>query len=142
MSLLLDTSIIVKLIIDEPDSHRARIRVKESLTQGHTLISVDEALPEALNTLWKHVKIHGDLDVEEAMSAAEDLLLLWRKIIIIPTQDISIDALKIAIELKLSLYDSLFLAASRKTNSTLYTADTRQHEASKNTFDCELLTMT
>lgn len=139
MSLLLDTSIIVKLIIEEPGSQRARIRVKEALAQGHTLISVDETLPEALNTLWKHTKIHRDLDAEEAMRAAEDLLLLWNRIRIIPSREVSTDALRIAIELGLSIYDSLFLAASRKTTSTLYTADKKLHETSRDTFDSELL---
>ncbi|MGD0804551.1 MAG: type II toxin-antitoxin system VapC family toxin [Candidatus Bathyarchaeia archaeon] len=139
MSLLLDTSIVVKLVIEEPDSQRARTRVKEALKQGNTLLSVDEALPEALNTLWKHAKIHRDLPAEEAMRAADDLLLLWDKIMIIPSREIAIDALRIAIELELSIYDSLFLAASRKTTSTLYTANTRLHEASKDTFDSELL---
>jgi predicted nucleic acid-binding protein len=56
-----------------------------------------------------------------------------------PSREVSTDALRIAIELGLSIYDSLFLAASRKTTSTLYTADTRLHEASKDTFDSELL---
>jgi predicted nucleic acid-binding protein len=139
LSLLLDTSIVVKLVIEEPDSQRARTRVKEALKQGNTLLSVDEALPEALNTLWKHAKIHRDLPAEEAMRAADDLLLLWDKIMIIPSREIAIDALRIAIELELSIYDSLFLAASRKTTSTLYTANTRLHEASKDTFDSELL---
>jgi len=139
LSLLLDTSIIVKLVIEEPGSQRARIRVKEALGQGHTLISVDEALPEALNALWKHVKIHPHLDAEEAMRAAEDLLLLWDRIRIISSREVSTDALRIAIELGLSVYDSLFLAASRKTTSTLYTADTRLFEASRDTFDSELL---
>ena len=139
MSLLLDTSIIVKLVIEEPGSQRARIRVKEALGQGHTLISLDEALPEALNALWKHAKIHHDLDAEEAMRAAEDLLLLWDRISIIPSREVSADAQRIGIELGLSVYDSLFLAASRKTRSTLYTADTRLHEASRGTFDSELI---
>ena len=120
MSLLLDTSIIVKLIVEEPDSQRARTRVKESLEQGHILLSVDEALPEALNTLWKHHRIHRDLDAEEATRAAEDLLILWDKMTIIPSREIAVDALQIAIELKTSIYDSLFLAASRKTTSTLH----------------------
>ncbi len=139
MSLLLDTSIIVKLVIEEPGSKRARIRVKETLAQGHTLISVDEALPEALNALWKHATIHHDLDVEEATRAAEDLLLLWDKINIIPSHEVSADAFRTAIQLKLSVYDSLFLAASKKTTSTLYTADARLHEASRNKFESELL---
>ncbi len=49
------------------------------------------------------------------------------------------DAFRIAVELGSSIYDSLFLAASRKTTSTLITADTRLYEASKGSFDSELL---
>jgi predicted nucleic acid-binding protein len=142
LSLLLDTNIIVKLVIEEADSQRARTRVKEALKQGHTLFSVDEALPEALNTLWKHAKIYPDLEDEEVMRAAEDLLLIWDKISIIPSREVSTDALRIAIELRLPVYDSIFLAASRRTSSTLYTADARLHEASREAFDTELLRAT
>ena len=142
MSLLLDTSIIVKLVIQEPGSERARVRVKEALGQGHALISVDEALPEALNALWKHAMIHRDIDAEEAVRAADDLLLLWDRMRIISGREVSTDALRIAIEHGLSVYDSLFLAASRKTASTLYTAEARLHEASKPAFDSELLSET
>ncbi|MCX6641940.1 MAG: type II toxin-antitoxin system VapC family toxin [Candidatus Bathyarchaeota archaeon] len=142
MSLLLDTSIIVKLVIEEPGSQKARTRVKEVLAQGCTLISVDIALPEALNALWKHTKIHHDLDAEEAVRAAEDLYLLWDRIRIIPSREVSTDALRLAIELGLPIYDSLFLAASRKTRSTLFTADNKLYEASRKIFDSELLSAT
>jgi len=140
LSLLLDTSIIVKLVIEEPGSQNARIRAKETLAKGYTLISVDTALPEALNALWKHTNIHRDLNAEDAMRAAEDLHLLWDRIMIIHSREVSIDALRLAIELGLPIYDSLFLAASRKTKSTLYTADKKLYEASRNIFDSELLT--
>lgn len=139
MSLLLDTNIIVKLVIEEEDSQEARTRVKEALRQGHRLFTVDLALPEALNTLWKHAEIHPDLEDEEVMRAAEDLLLIWDKMSIIPSREVSADALRIAVELKLPVYDSVFLAASRRTSSTLYTADAGLHEASRETFDSELL---
>ena len=139
MSLLLDSSIIVKLVIQEQGSQRARVRVKEALGQGRALISVDEALPEALNALWKHAVIHRDIDAEEAVRAAEDLLHLWDRMRIIPGREVSTDAFRIAVELGLPIYDSLFLAASRRTASTLITADTRLYEASKDAFDSELL---
>jgi predicted nucleic acid-binding protein len=142
LSLLLDTSIIVKLVIEEPGSQNARIRVKEALAQGHILISVDIALSEALNAFWKHTKIHRDLDVEDALRAAEDLHLLWDRIRIIPSREVSTDALRLAIELGLPTYDSLFLVASRKAKSTLYTADKKLYEASRSIFDSELLTET
>jgi predicted nucleic acid-binding protein len=65
--------------------------------------------------------------------------MLWDRIRIIPSREISSDTLSLAIEHGLSVYDSLFLAASRRTTSTLYTADTRLYEASGDTFDSELL---
>jgi predicted nucleic acid-binding protein len=65
--------------------------------------------------------------------------MLWDRIRIIPSREISSDTLSLAIEHGLSVYDSLFLAASRRTTSTLYTADTRLYETSGDTFDSELL---
>ena len=76
------------------------------------------------------------------MGAAEDLHLLWDKMIIIPNREVYADSLRLAIELGLPIYDSLFLAASRKARSTLYTADKKLYEASRDIFDSELLAET
>jgi predicted nucleic acid-binding protein len=139
LSLLLDSSILVKLVVEEPSSHQARERVKESLKLGCILFTVDVALPEVLNALWKHVKIHGDLEADEAERAADDLMLLWDRMRILPSREVSSEALRIAFEKGLSVYDSLFLAASEKTRSKLITADKRLYEASRGTVESELL---
>ena len=139
MSFLLDTSINVKLVLEEPGSQSARTRVREALRESQILVTVDEALPEALNALWKHTKIHGDLDEEEALRAVEDLFLLWDRIRIISSREVSSDAFKIAFERGLSVYDSLFLAASRKSKSILFTADKRLYEASRGLVESEHL---
>lgn len=139
MSLVLDSNILVKLVTGEAGSEEARITVKASLRDGYILHTVDAALVEALNALWKHVKIHGDLDAEEAGLAAQDLLKIWDRLNIIPTSELSEEALGIAITLNVAIYDSLYVAAARQVRARLYTADKRLFEVSKNRVESKLL---
>jgi len=139
MSLLLDSSILVKLVINEPGSDSARTRVKDSLEKECTVFTVDLALAEAINALWKHVNIHGDLAEVAGEQAVEDLLNIWKGLNVIPSQEIIEEAFKNAIQNNITAYDSLFIAASAKTMAKLYTADGRLFEASRKIVASELL---
>jgi predicted nucleic acid-binding protein len=139
LSLVLDSNILVKLITSETGSEEARKTVTASLREGYTSYTVDAALSEALNALWKHVKIHGDLSPEEALLAAQDLREIWDRLNIIPTSELAGESLNTAIKLNVAVYDVLYLAAAQKTQARLYTADKRMFEASKNRAESQLL---
>jgi predicted nucleic acid-binding protein len=139
LSLVLDSNILVKLVTGEAGSEEARKTVTASLRDGCTPYTVDAALAEALNALWKHVKIHGDLKPEEALLAAQDLRKIWDRLNIIPTSELSEESLDIAVTLNVAVYDSLYVAAARKVKARLYTADKRLFEVSKNMVESELL---
>ena len=91
---------------------------------------MDIALAESLNAIWKHVKIHNDLKEEEAISATNDLKNIFNKINVLKTKDISTEAMNIALSKNISIYDSLYIAAAKKMNSTLYTADEKLYRYS------------
>ncbi|MFW6111206.1 MAG: type II toxin-antitoxin system VapC family toxin [Thermoproteota archaeon] len=139
MNWVLDSNILVKLVLTEPGSHQARQTVTRTVKQGSLLYTVDLALAESLNALWKHVNIHEDLTPEEGHSAAQDLKEIYSKLNILTTQELCKAALNLALTHKITIYDSLYLTATQKLNSTLYTADRKLHTASKNTVPSKLL---
>jgi predicted nucleic acid-binding protein len=139
LSLVLDSNILVKLVTGEAGSDEARKTVAASLRDGCTLYTVDAALAEALNALWKHVKIHRDLEVEEVKLAASDLLKIWVRLGVIPTIELYEETLDIAATMNMPVYDSLYVAAALKIEARLYTADRRLYEVSRKKVESELL---
>lgn len=100
---------------------------------------MDIALAESLNAMWKHVEIHRDLKAEDAKSAVEDLTRIWDKLNILTTRELSEEAVDIALTQDITVYNSLYMAATRKLNATLYTADRKLHNASKKITASKLL---
>ena len=59
--MILDASVLVKLVITEPGSERARDIVRRALSEGEAMACPDIALAEALNALWKQHALLGRL---------------------------------------------------------------------------------
>jgi predicted nucleic acid-binding protein len=110
-------------VLNESDSKEARTEVSGFLKKGYTLCTVDIALAECLNVIWKHSNLLKDLESEEASLVAEDLTKLYNGLSITPTRELKDEAMQIAISQNITVYDALFIAATQKTNATLYTAD-------------------
>lgn len=128
-SLILDANILVKLVMNESGSKEARAAVASVLKKGYTLHTVDLALAEGLNAIWKHAAALKDLKREEANPAVEDLTRIYDRLNIIATRELATDAMHIALTQNITAYDALYIAAAQKTNSTLYTADQKLHDA-------------
>lgn len=92
---------------------------------------MDIALAESLNALWKHVKIHKDLKTEDAKSAIQDLTKIYDTLNILTARELSEETADIALTQNITIYDSLYMAATRKLKATLYTADRKLHNTSK-----------
>jgi predicted nucleic acid-binding protein len=93
------------------------------LKKGYALHTVDLALAECLNVIWKHAKVLKDLKAEEANPAAEDLTRIYDGLNIIAAREIAAEAMHVALTQNVSVYDALYIAAAQKLNGTLYTAD-------------------
>lgn len=131
MSYVLDSSILVKLVVTEVGSKEARKLIKSLLGEGCSLYTVDLALAEGLNALWKHVKLHGDLAEEEAGSTVQDLARIWDGLRVLTTRELSEEAVMIALGEGITVYDALYIGAAKRLGATLYTADEKLHRASK-----------
>jgi predicted nucleic acid-binding protein len=126
--------------LNEPDSKEARNEVTGFLKKGYTLCTVDIALAECLNVIWKHTNYLKDLKPEEASLALEDLTKLYDDLAITPTRELKDEAMHIAITQNITVYDALFIAAAQKTNATLYTADKTLCAKTDKTIKIKLLT--
>lgn len=124
--IVLDASFIVKLIIEENGSEIAGDLFKEWIKHGEKIITVDIALSEILNALWKHYMLFKDIDRRSLKEALRDLLILWSKLMIVPTQEIAEKSLNIAVNEEITIYDSLYLALAQHYNASLATFDTKQ----------------
>lgn len=113
----------MKLVLNEADSKEARTAVANALKKGYSIHTVDVALAEALNAIWKHVNILKDLNAEEGMLVVNDLMRVYDRLNIVNSREIIEEAARIAFALNTSVYDSLFIVAALRLNGTLYTAD-------------------
>ena len=129
----------MKLVTAEPGSRKAKTTVKDYLKDGYSLYTVDIALAESLNAIWKHVKIHKDLEADEAESVIKDLTRIYDSMNVLTTRVLSKEAAEIALAKDITIYDSLYIAAARKLKATLYTADKKLQNASNKIITSVLL---
>ena len=111
------------MVLNESDSKEVRNEVTNYLRKGYSLCTVDIALAECLNVIWKHTNLLKDMEPKEATLAIEDLTKLYDDLSITPTRELKDAAMQIAITLNITVYDALFIAATQKINAILYTAD-------------------
>ena len=113
---VIDASVAVKWVLDEPGSPQARALA------GARLEAPDLLLVECANILWKKVQL-GDLRQAEAM-ARMDLLnqapVTWAS-----SPDLLGNALRLALHLRHPVYDCLYLALALELAIPLVTADRR-----------------
>lgn len=129
----------MKLVLNEADSKEARATVTNSLKKGYAIHTVDFALAEALNVIWKHVNILKDLTAEDGMLVVNDLLRVYDRLSIVISREIADEAVKIALAQNITVYDSLFVAATQKLYGTLYTADQKLCNVSGRDVNVKLL---
>lgn len=115
---VLDSSIIAAIFFREIATKKA---IK--LVQNKNLLTVDLAVVEVANVAWKRVIFFSEDEVviEEALKNSVEFINTSCEVI---KMDELIDlSFKIAVEEKITVYDSLFLAAARREEIPLYTLD-------------------
>ena len=93
------------------------------MKKGYSIYTVDLALVECLNIIWKHAHLLQELKAETVPSAVADLKKIYSELNIITAQEIATETTTIALTQKTTVYDALYIAATQKVNGTLYTAD-------------------
>ena len=116
MSLVIDASVALKWVLDEPGGAEAEALLDEAL------IAPGLWLIEAANALWKRAG-RGEISPDEA---AERLQALLNAPVATPrAEDDLASALSLASQLAHPVYDCLYLALAIREDTQVVTADTR-----------------
>ena len=118
MRFVVDASVAVKLLVDEPDSDAAR----ELAASGQELHAPRLMASEVANTLWRKARV-GEIeraDAGTAMALLRDMPLRWND-----DETITADAVRLALALDHPVYDCVYLALAHRIGATVVTADRR-----------------
>lgn len=119
MTIVVDTSVIVKWFINEPGHDLAR----QFLNPEHDLAAPDFAIAEVANVLWRRQR-GGDIGFGQVEESLRQLPLFFKHLS--PASDLVLDSLHMARELGHSVYDCMFLVlAASLPDGSLLTADDR-----------------
>jgi len=121
---VLDSSVIAALFFREEASSRVRKSVAEL-----DPITLDLAFSEVGNVAWKQV-VFSKEKKELAMEALRDSFeFIAGSCLLLRSSDLLFEAFLIAVEDRIPLYDSLFLAAAEREGVPLLTLDRRLHDS-------------
>ena len=130
----LDASVIMKWFKEEEGSDLA-LEIREGFHKGvHEIIVPDLLLYEISNALRFDKKFTSEL-----ITGAINSLFEMDIIITVPSGDLISDAVKIAIDNDVTVYDAIYIALSISINGTFITADKRLYEKIKEFRNCKLL---
>jgi len=95
--------------------------------------AVDMLITEATNVVWKYVKRYGLITREQALGLYEQMAKLVKEEVIIlePGGKYLSEALEIALDYDLPVYDCLFLAQARNLKAKLITSGRKQRDVTR-----------
>lgn len=117
---VVDSSVVAKWILPEPDSSLAHQVVTDIALQGHRLIVLDLALVEVANVIWKQHH-RGLATLAEVRQFLQDLLKC--PVHLEPATRLLAPGLEIAVKYDRAVYDALFVALAQDLNLRGVTAD-------------------
>ncbi|MCD6492451.1 MAG: type II toxin-antitoxin system VapC family toxin [Archaeoglobaceae archaeon] len=122
--IVIDTSAFSKFLIKEENWKKVVFYLDPSLEP----YSVDLLLIEAANVIWKYIGKYRLIARQQAFGLYEQMMKLvsGEVLVIEPSSKYIKNALKIAIEHNISVYDALFLAQAMTLNAKLITSDRLQ----------------
>lgn len=115
MTLVVDSSVALKWVVEETGSDLACARI------GERLAAPDLVRAELANALWKKVR-KSEIGAGHAKSALE---IACAPIVLFPSDALIETALSIALELDHPVYDCVFLALAIGLDVDLLTADAK-----------------
>jgi predicted nucleic acid-binding protein len=118
VSIVVDASVVAAAFFPEP--HRAAAAAL--LADDEELVAPELLLAEVANVIWKRHGC-GEIDAAEANDLLADVLRL--PISYIPAAELIESALELAVALRRTVYDSLYLALAVREGAVMVTGDER-----------------
>jgi len=120
---VIDASIYASVAVKDEFYEKSRSLLLNSRSLG--CVTLDLALIEAYNALWKHVYLLKRIPVDSYESIAENLKNIFEKSVtkIFNIIDVVDDALEIAVGYGITVYDSAYLALAEKLGYKLISFD-------------------
>jgi len=103
-------------------------------------VTLDYAIKEVANAIWKYYKVRRKLDEIGATTAYKALKVLMRDVLLVKPQEKYLDeAFQIALSHEITVYDSLYLAMAMKEKLPIITFDKKQAKVAREMglFVCE-----
>ncbi|MEM3462699.1 MAG: type II toxin-antitoxin system VapC family toxin [Candidatus Bathyarchaeia archaeon] len=123
--IVIDASALASLLMMECGHEEIAGYLKDS-------ISVDQVAKEVGNAIWK-AHARGFITKEDALGRFSDLIKLTRLVVrLFDEMDLIEDAIGIAIDEGITLYDSLYVALALREGAELLTLDRDQARAARN----------
>ncbi len=119
--IVIDTSVLIKYLLKEEGWEK----VSEFLRNSGDLVSLEMALIEGANAVWKRYNLYRDIPIETAqrildyLHATKGIILYENPLQYLPEGE------KIALEHKITVYDALYIAQALKYGN-LATSDEKQ----------------
>ena len=116
MTIVVDTSVVLKWIVAEDDSYVARRLI------GLPLVAPDLIRAELANALWKKVVIRREVDAAQAQAG---LSIVSTALRLVPSAPLADRALALGLRLRHPVYDCFFVALAQQLDFPLVSADRR-----------------
>jgi predicted nucleic acid-binding protein len=126
MNLVVDASVAVKWLFEEPDSDRAEALLNSAEENRLKLVAPMILAAEIANALWKRMR-RGDMDRQKTLETGvrfEEICPL-----LLPIDDVVQRALELAVDFRHPVYDCLYVALAEELPGGLVTADERLYRA-------------
>ncbi len=124
--IVIDSSAFSKFLMKE-EGWREVVPYLDPSLKPH---AVDMLIVEVTNVIWKYMRKHGLITREQALGIYEQMMKLVREEVILLESSGKYlrEALEIAMNYDISIYDGLFLAQARNLGAELITSDKKQEE--------------
>ncbi len=123
--IVIDASSLAKYILREDNWRKIRKYLEKEIC------SLNLALVEISNAIWKHYALYHKFTEEEAILAFEAVKLLNDVVIFEPFENYLGDAMKISNKYKISIYDALYISQAHKYRKIITSDKLQRDVASK-----------
>ena len=131
---ILDSSVITAIFFKEESSERA-----ERVAESYKLITIDLALAEVANVAWKRAVFFNESKKVVLKALRRGIDFIVGACEVITSRELIEDAFEIAIADKITIYNSLFIAASEREKVPLLTTDEKLYEKVKSKRSVKLI---